>query len=344
MSQLIDRLLANPTGVFGGGGGIALFCRIRLVRNIAGRKFPAAASPDERRELCAMVAAAVAGFDGSDAGAALFCGLDQLEEHERRILVERRHVSPGFIADPDGRAVAVAPDERWSLAVNGADALELRVFRPGVALGEAWAEASALDDELNRGFEYAFDDRLGFLTSRVEDVGTGMRASVLMHLPGIALAGQSSAVTDEMRELGLELRGAGGSSPLLFRLGSRRTLGESEVQMIGELEAAAARIAEREMQIRKTLFIREQHAMLDLIGRSYGVLRHAHRLSVEEAEKCLSGVRLGVETKLFKGLNCADLNALQLSIGPAHLRQRAGRALNPEEEAVCRASLCRAGI
>ena len=98
------------------------------------------------------------------------------------------------------------------------------------------------------------------------------------------------------------------------------------------------------MQTRKALFIREQHPMLDLIGRSYGVLRHAHRLSFEEAEKCLSGVRLGVETKLFKGLNSADLNALQLSIGPAHLRKRAGRALNPEEEAVCRASLCRAGI
>ena len=346
MAQLIDTLVANPTGIFGKSGGVALFCRVRLVRNIAGRKFPASASPDEKRELCAMVGAAVAGFDRSETGAALFCSLDQLEEYERRILVERRHVSPGFIAETEGRAVAVSSDERWSLAVNGSDALDLKVFRPGTALREAWAEASALDDELNRGFDYAFDERLGFLTSRVDDVGTAMRASVLMHLPGIALAGQTGAVTGEMRELGLRLRGAdsSGSSPLLFRLDSGRTLGESEVRLIEELEAAAARIVEREMQIRKTLFIREQHPMLDLIGRSYGVLRHAHRLTLEEAEKCLSGVRLGVETKLFKGLDCADLNALLLSIGAAHLRKRAGRALNPEEEAVCRASLCRAGI
>ena len=346
MSELIDTLVANPTGVFGKNGGIALYCEVRLGRNLDGRKFPAACSPEEKNELCAMTAAALAGFDLPDSAGVLFSGLDQLGEDDRRILAERRLVPPSFISESAGRAVAVAPDERWSLAVNGDDALELRVFRPGAALGEAWAEASALDDEFNRGFHYAYDEHLGFLTSHLDDVGTAMRASVLMHLPGIALSGQSAAVISSMNDEGLELKSIGGSEkpPLFFRLGNKYTLGESEVQSIERIEAAYSRIAEREMQTRKALFIREQHAMLDLIGRSYGVLRHAHRLTLDEAEKCLSGVRLGVETKLFKGLDSADLNALQLSIGPAHLRKRAGRALNPEEEAVCRASLCRAGI
>ena len=347
MSELIDRLVANPTGVFGKGGGIALCCEVRLARNIAGRKFPANCSPEEKNELCAMAAAALAGFDLPGSAKVLFAKLDDLEENDRAILAERRLVSPSFVTESAGRAVAVSPDERWSLAVNGVDALELRVFRPGAAFGEAWAEASALDDEFNRGFNYAYDEHLGFLTSRFDDVGTAMRASVLLHLPGIALSGQSSAVISSLNDEGLELRGIGGGSdkpPLFFRLGNKHTLGESEVQAVDRLEAAYSRLAEREMQTRKALFIREQHPMLDLIGRSYGVLRHAHRLSFEEAEKCLSGVRLGVETKLFKGLDSADLNALQLSIGPAHLRKRAGRALNPEEEAVCRASLCRAGI
>ena len=347
MSELIDRLVANPTGVFGKTGGIALCCEVRLGRNIDGRKFPANSSPEEKNELCAMVGAALAGFDLPDSAGVLFSGLAQLDEDERRILAERRLVPPSFVAESAGRAVAVSPEERWSLAVNSSDALELRVFRPGAALGEAWAEASALDDEFNRGFHYAYDEHLGFLTSRFDDVGTAMRASVLLHLPGIALSGQSAAVISLMNDEGLELKGLGGSGdkpPLFFRLGNRHTLGESEVQSIERIEAAYSRLAEREMQTRKALFVREQHAMLDLIGRSYGVLRHAHRLTLEEAEKCLSGVRLGVETKLFKGLNCADLNALQLSIGAGHLRKRAGRALNPEEEAVCRASLCRAGI
>ena len=347
MPELIDRLVANPTGVFGKGGGIALYCEVRLGRNLDGRKFPAVCSLEEKDELCAMTAAALAGFALPDASGALFAKLDQLAEDDRRILAERHLVPQSFISESAGRAVAVSPDERWSLAVNGSDALELRVFRPGAALGEAWAEASALDDEFNRGFNYAFDEHLGFLTSRLDDVGTAMRASVLMHLPGIALSGQSSAVVSSMNDEGLELKGIGGGGdkpPLFFRLGNKHTLGESEVQSIERIEAAYSRIAEREMQTRKALFIREQHPMLDLIGRSYGVLRHAHRLTLEEAEKCLSGVRLGVETKLFKGLDCADLNALLLSIGAAHLRKRAGRALNPEEEAVCRASLCRAGI
>ena len=347
MSELIDRLLANPTGVYGKKGGIALCCEIRLARNIDGRKFPAASSPEEKSELCAMTAAALAGFDLPGPAKVLFARLDDLEENDRAILAERRLVAPTDVTESAGRAVAVSPDERWSLAVNGVDALELRVFRPGAAFGEAWAEASALDDEFNRGFNYAYDEHLGFLTSRFDDVGTAMRASVLLHLPGIALSGQSAAVISSLNDEGLELKGFGGGSdkpPLFFRLDNQHTLGESEVQSVERIEAACSQIAEREMQTRKALFVREQHAMLDLIGRSYGVLRHAHRLTLEEAEKCLSGVRLGVETKLFKGLNSADLNALQLSIGPAHLRKRAGRALNPEEEAVCRASLCRAGI
>lgn len=347
MAAVIDRLLANPVGVFGRLGGIALFSCVRLVRNLDGRDFPGAASAEEKRELCTLVGAALtsSGLPGADG--TLFSALEDLTETERKILVERRHVPPAFVAEPAGRAVALSPDERWSIAVNGDDALNIRVFRPGCALGEAWAEASALDDELNRGFAYAFDERLGYLTAHVNDVGTAMRASVFLHLPGIAVSGQSAAAIAQMDAAGLELAGVdfgGEKPPLFFRLANRHTLGDGEVRMIEEIEAAAALLVGRETQTRKTLFEREQQPILDLIGRSYGVLQHAHRLDRREAEKCLSGVRLGVDMRLFKALNAATLNSLLLETGSAHLRYRAGREIGEDDEAVLRAALCRSRL
>ena len=348
MSASVEALFRNPAGILSSGapgGDIAMSSRVRLARNPEGRLFPLRASDDERRELAAEVAAAAPALKHLGGSEALVFDSEQLGEIDREVLLERYLASREFNARPCGALLAVRPDERVSVMVNEDDALRIQCLRPGFQLDEAWEEASALDDELGGVFKYAFDEKLGFLTAAPTNVGTGMRASVMLHLPGLVLTGQISAAVAAVNKLNIAVRGlyGEGSENLgnMYQVSNQSTLGESEKQIIDRLGAVVSQLVEREENTRKLLMERDQHSMLDVIGRSYGVLKHAHRLSSEEALKCLSGVRLGVDMRLFKSLDVERVNTIFMAISPAHLQKRAGRELDQEERDVCRAAFCR---
>ncbi|MBP5530552.1 MAG: protein arginine kinase [Lentisphaeria bacterium] len=348
MEGKVEALFRNPSGILSSdapGNDIAISSRVRLARNPADRMFPLRESEDERREFAAEVAAAVPEIERLGGADALVFDPEHMGAIEREVLLERYLASREFNARPEGALLAVRPDERASIMVNEDDALRIQCLRPGFQLDEAWEEASALDDELGSVFKYAFDEKLGFLTADPTNVGTGMRASVMLHLPGLVLTNQIASAVAAVGKLNIAVRGlyGEGSENLgnMYQVSNQSTLGESEKQIIDRLGAVVSQLVEREENTRKLLMERDQHGMLDVIGRSYGVLKHSHRLSSEEALKCLSGVRLGVDMRLFKSLDVDRVNTVFMAISPAHLQKRAGRELDQSERDVCRAAFCR---
>ena len=348
MGAKIEELFRNPAGILSAdapGGDVAISSRIRLARNPEGRSFPRRESDDERREFASEVTAALPDLKDLGGSSALVFEPERLDAIDREVLLERYLASREFNARPEGTLLAVRPDERVSLMVNEDDALRIQCLRPGLQLDEAWEDASALDDELGNVFKYAFDERLGFLTADPTNVGTGMRASVMLHLPGLVLTNQIASAVAAVNKLNIAVRGlyGEGSENLgnMYQVSNQSTLGESEKQIIARLGAVVSQLVEREENTRKLLMERDQHGMLDVIGRSYGVLKHSHRLSSEEALKCLSGVRLGVDMRLFKSLDVDRINTVFMAISPAHLQKRAGKELDQAERDVCRAAFCR---
>ena len=237
MGAKIEELFRNPAGILSAdapGGDVAISSRIRLARNPEGRPFPRRASDDERRALASEVTAALPELKGLGGTSVLAFEPEQLDAIDREVLLERYLASREFNARPEGTLLAVRPDERVSLMVNEDDALRIQCLRPGLQLDEAWEDASALDDELGNVFKYAFDERLGFLTADPTNVGTGMRASVMLHLPGLVLTGQIASAVAAVNKLNIAVRGlyGEGSENLgnMYQVSNQSTLGESEKQ------------------------------------------------------------------------------------------------------------------
>ena len=219
------------------------------------------------------------------------------------------------------------------------------IMVPGLQLESAWRVIDDLDNQLATRLSYAFDDRLGYLTCCPTNVGTGMRASVMLHLPGLVLTGQIAPTIQGINKLNLAVRGIGGEGTdnrgNLFQVSNQSTLGESEAQILERLNTVIGQLVAHEKSARQLLLQRDQFSLLDHVGRSYGTLRHSYKLSSEEAINCLSGVRVGVDLGMFSALDIHTVNELFIGTGAAHLQKSAGRILNAVERDVSRAALCR---
>lgn len=352
MIGTIEELLARPVSFLDNtnavsGDGIAISSRVRLARNLAHHRFPCSADDAEKQEICQTVSEAVRDgkildFDGE-------CrefDLSTLDETERGVLLERRLASSEFVSgDTAGKMLMVCPQERCSIMINEEDQIRMQSIRPGFQLPEVYAEISAIDDALSQKVDYAFDEQLGYLTSCPTNVGTGMRASVMLHLPGLVLTNQIAPTIHGINKLHLAARGifGEGSENLgnLFQISNQSTLGESEEKTINDLASVIEQIIYHEKRARQTLLDNDRYSLLDYIGRAYGVLRHSYKLTGAEALKSLSGVRLGVELGLFNAIDLAKVNELFIASGQAHLQKNAGHQLNSNARDILRAQLCR---
>lgn len=348
MSGTIDELLKNPVSFLADASAdedIAISTRIRLARNLGGRAFPIAASPESDREVCELVSRAAAESGALGCPECFSFDPAELSELDREILLERRLASREFIAKTGGTRLLVRSDESCSIMINEEDQLRIQALRPGFCLDEVWSAIDRLDDELGSRLDYAFDSRLGFLTSCPTNVGTGMRASVMLHLPGLVLTGQIGPVMQGVRKLNLAVRGIFGEGTdnrgNLFQISNQTTLGESERQIIDHLKLVIDQLITHEKNARRRLLAHDRYGTLDHVGRAYGVLLHSYKLSSEEALQCLSGVRLGVDVGLFSGLDIHLVNELFIAINPAHLQKAAGVSLGEPERDIRRAALCR---
>src|SRR6267143_4103624 len=326
---------------------IVLSTRIRLARNVQGIAFSQRAKDGDRTAVLERVAEAVAA-SGRMAGAVTF-HLDALERPDRQLLHERHLVSKELAGlDREARprpGAALLVQGPIGVMVNEEDHLRLNGLRSGFALEEAYAHLEAADGELGRLLPFAFHAEFGYLTSCPTNAGTGLRASVLIHLPGLVLTKEIGKVLQSLSQVGLTFRGLYGEGSEVvgnfFQLSNQTTLGKSEEELLDHLGKIVRQVIEYETQARDVLLQTAAATVEDKVWRAYGLLRHARRLSFEETMNLLSGVRLGVGLNLITGLSVYTLNKLLIYTQPAHLAALEGRQTGDPELPTARATYVR---
>ncbi len=328
-------------------GHIVLSTRIRLARNLDGYTFSQRARDADRMGVLTRVREAV---DASErlTGGVLF-RLDELERADRQLLHERHLVSKelaGLDREARPRAGAALLVQRAvGVMVNEEDHLRLCGMWSGFALEEAYAQLEAVDTELGRLLPFAFHPEFGYLTSCPTNAGTGLRASVLIHLPGLVLTKEIGKVLQGLSQVGLTFRGLYGEGSEVvgnfFQLSNQTTLGKSEEELLDHLGKIVRQVIEYEAQAREVLVRDAPTIIADKVWRAYGLLRYARSLTFEETMNLLSGVRLGVGLNLISGLSVYTLNKLLIFTQPAHLAVLEGRPGGDPELPTVRASYVR---
>jgi protein arginine kinase len=328
---------------------IVLSTRVRLARNLQGYPFAVRARTEDREEVLDRVGGVLEEGDVLEEPEVL--RMDELEAPERDLLVERHLASRELVGDDGPRqGAALATGSRGSLGmmINEEDHLRLQALRNGLQLSEAWAEVDTLDTRIGDRLPYAFHHDFGFLTSCPTNVGTGLRASVLVHLPGLVLTREIRKVLEGISQVGLTYRGLYGEGSEVvgnyFQISNQTTLGKSEDDLVDHLRQIAGQVIHYEKQARSVLLKEASSVLEDKVGRAYGILRHARRLPLDELMNLLSGVRLGASLKLLPTPRVETLNRLMIFAQQAHLEQAAGRSLDEADADRYRASRVREAL
>jgi protein arginine kinase len=326
---------------------VVLSTRIRLARNLAGETFAGRASRDDRQRVLERVEAAWQGCEAAKGGVRV--SLDTLAAEERQLLHERHLVSKELLASaadrPGTSATAVLLGDGVGAMVNEEDHLRLQTLQSGFALSAAYAALDRLDRALGARLPYAFHHEFGYLTACPTNAGTGLRASVLIHLPGLVHTKEIAKVLQGLTQVGLTFRGLYGEGSDVvgnfFQISNQTTLGKSEEDLLDHLGKIVRQVVVYEEQARQML-LREAPAIIeDKLWRAYGLLRYARSLSFEEAMNLLSGVRLGVGLNLIPGLGVYALNKLLIFAQPAHLAALEATHPHDPELRVARAAYVR---
>ncbi len=339
-------LVKHPADWMTGGEGehsAVLTSRIRLARNLRRHPFPGWAKREQRAAALELMRPAVEGLPAmKDAFSQELCDLTAVQ---KQVLVERHLISREHAARGEGSAAVIERRQTFSLMLNEEDHLRMQAIRPGLQLSAAFAALSELDSELENSLEFAFDPNLGYLTTCPTNLGTGLRASSMLHLPGLVLSDQIGQVLQAVNKIGLTVRGLYGegteSLGNLYQISNQSTLGESEETIIRRLERVIAQVANHERNARDKLLEDDPEMVSDKIGRAYGTLRHAHIIDSKEALNHLSMLRLGGTLGFFPPETVVLCDTLLMDIQPAHLQLSSERTLNPEERDAIRAKIVR---
>ncbi len=331
----------------GPDGNIVLSTRVRLARNVQGRPFAGRAEQEELDDIRARTIEAGRATDALE-GAVDF-RLDHLDRLERQLLHERHLVSKelaGLEREHGPRhAASLLTSGGLGMMVNEEDHMRLQILCSGFALESAYAPLARFDQELGGLLPFAFHPEFGYLTACPTNAGTGLRASVLIHLPGLVLTKEIAKVLQGLAQVGLTFRGLYGEGSEVvgnfFQLSNQTTLGKSEEELLDHLGKIVRQVIEYEEQAREVLQQNAPNVIADKVWRAYGLLRYARTLSFEETMNLLSGVRLGVGLNLISDLSVYTLNKLLIFTQPAHLARRAERALSDPDLPAIRAAFVR---
>ncbi|MFB9329554.1 protein arginine kinase [Paenibacillus aurantiacus] len=324
---------------------IVISSRIRIARNLRGHPFPLLATSEQSSEV--MERLVTVPESGRLNGISEFetIRLSELSELERRVLVEKHLISPNLANEARSGAVILSRNESISIMVNEEDHLRIQVLSPGFQITEAWELASRIDDIFEEVADYAFDERHGYLTSCPTNVGTGIRASVMMHLPGLVLTQQINRILSAITQVGLAVRGiyGEGSEALgnLFQISNQITLGQSEHEIIDNLHGVAKQIIDHERAARSRMLQESRIRLEDRVFRSYGILSHAAIMDSKESAQRLSDVRLGIDLGLIQHVTSKAMNELMVLTQPGFLQQNSGEKLTAEQRDIRRAELIR---
>ena len=334
----------------GENADIVLSTRIRLARNLEGFAFTSRARDGERLRVLSQVREALQGVESLSNH--VVYRLDELAPTDRALLHERHLVSKELAGlDPQhpvrtGAAVFLSGDV--GVMVNEEDHLRIQALQSGFELSEAYAAAERLDREIGRQVPFAFHNEFGYLTACPTNTGTGMRASVLIHLPGLVLTKEIGKVLAGLQQMGLTYRGLYGEGSEVvgnfFQISNQTTLGRSEDELLDHLMRVVRHVIEREEEARRVLLRDAGYIIEDKLWRAYGTLRYARSLTFDEAMNYLSGVRLAVGLKLMSGLSVYTLNKLLIFSQSAHLAQAEGRTLTESDANLARARYVRQAL
>lgn len=343
--MIVDELVRNPGSWLAvrKNTGSIISSRVRLARNLKGPKFPEWADAEARKRLCAELHAAVSSLDLL-AGALSF-DIGELDAVDREILQERHLISHELAARGAGGALIVSRDEQIAVMINEEDHLRLQAICPGLGLERLWQRIGAVDRALETRLAFAFSPRLGYLTACPSNVGTGLRASVMMHLVGLRLTGEVDAVLHGLEKLDLAVRGLSGegseASGNMFQISNQSTLGAAEEDIVRDLVRVVAEVAGHEQNARARLLEGNRRLVFDQVGRAYGLLRQVRILPSVEAVDLFSALRMGVEFGMIRGLTVRAINEILLLTQPGHLQKISGRCIDAEERDAMRADIVR---
>jgi len=323
---------------------IVLSSRVRLARNIRDKPFPGWMKRSEREHTLHDIMEAVEKVKPIQPPS-MKHSMDDLSPLEKQILVERHLISREHAAKNAGSGLIVSPDTHISCMINEEDHIRLQSILPGFSLKAVWSLANDVDDQLDKSLDFAFSSGLGYLTACPTNVGTGMRASAMLHLPGLVLSDQINKVIKSVNQIGLAVRGLYGEGTEalgnLFQISNQMTLGESEMEIIERLTKVVGKIVESETNARLKLMQEKKRMVADLLGRSYGTLQNAYSISSKEALNLLSRLILGIDLEIVPRDLKDQIDPLFIKTQPAHLQKAAGKKLNAEARDAFRADLLR---
>ncbi|HUD82053.1 MAG TPA: protein arginine kinase [Candidatus Saccharimonadales bacterium] len=322
---------------------IVMSSRVRLARNLRGMAFPLWAKKPERIKALEIIRPAVESLP--QLTGAFSQTMDNLGALDKQILVERHLISREHAAKTAGSGLVLNKEESLCVMINEEDHLRMQALRPGLQLRQAWMAIDQVDTELERRLDYAFSPELGYLTACPTNLGTGIRVSAMLHLPGLVLAEQINQIISSVNKLGLAVRGLYGEGTEalgnVFQVSNQMTLGEVETDIVERLNKVLLQIIEHEENARAMLLEKKPKIVFNHIGRAYGILANAHSITSKETMNLLSLMRLGVDLGEFLSAERALIDELFVITQPAHLQKQFTEKLVAEERDLLRADMLR---
>ena len=346
-SSLCLADLARTSGEWLRGDGpesdVVVSSRVRLARNIAGFAFITRMTADARTQVVQLIRGIL---KTSPQGQPMhFIDVERLSALDCQFLMERQLISRELARGDGPRGVVITPGERHGVMINEEDHLRIQVLHSGMALDECWHECSDLDDQIESGTSYAFDEQLGYLTACPTNVGTGLRVSVMMHLPALRITKEIQKVNQAAQKINLAVRGLYGEGSQamgdFYQISNQITLGKSEQQLIAGVQDVVSHIIGWERRVRDLLLKDNRGGLHDQVARAFGLLTSARSISSEETMHLLSSLRMGVRLGLIENLDPATVNELFIHTQPAHLQKLQGEVLESTERNLARASYLR---
>jgi protein arginine kinase len=322
---------------------IVMSSRVRLARNIKDAAFPGWAKKPERICILELIRPTIESLP--EMKGAFSDTMDNLSTLDKQMLVERHLISREHAAKSAGSGLVLNRDETICFMINEEDHLRMQALRPGLQLRQAWTAIDQADSALEKKLDYAFSSEMGYLTACPTNLGTGIRVSAMLHLPGLVLGEQINPIIQSVNKLGLAVRGLYGEGTEalgnVFQVSNQMTLGESEAAIVERLEKVLAQIIEHEENARATLLEKKSKTVYNHIGRAYGILANAHSISSKETMNLLSLMRLGIDVGLFPGVDRCLVDELFILTQPAHLQKQHSEKLSAEERDLLRADMVR---
>lgn len=324
---------------------VIISSRIRLARDLAEYPFPHKMDHKQAEQAAAEIEDAFFSSNSSMHAHYLSVNLEELSEEDRLALAEKHLISDQLARNGRDHRLIISKDEAIAMMINEEDHIRIQSMQAGLALEAAYQSAAELSLLLEQKLLLAYSEDYGFLTACPTNTGTGMRASVMAHLPGMSMAGSLRNIVESLSKLGFAVRGYFGegskSQGHIYQISNQLTLGFSEEDLISDLKRIVQQLIEQERQIRRELYKHRAAALEDKIMRSFGLLQQARIMSGEEAMNLLSDVRLGLALELIRGISTEDINRLYAILGPAGIQKINGRPMSADERDQSRATIIR---